>query len=274
MAKKTHNKWWKLIPMLLILSFEILAIFMMVSAIKFYMIDWENDSFFGALLVSIVVSYVLSGIVILLVWALNFLTGFDDFDDFGEGIGSLRLAPFKLIQLAFGHIFFIFGYLHGCIFGVKSTPAYHSYQSYQNTEHQSNSPQRSYEKPASDEDTRERDTSFFSNAMEKEMNAIAGRGFDHYTNRSGANIDSTSFLNCTIFWGTITFTGTIHFKHLKNAPDVDTTNSLIKYYMDNEKNRIMRDAKQGVKKVVSTYKGFDKDWTIRVNLDYTLTPDD
>ena len=78
---------------------------LVVCFIEFF-VKGDADGFMNGLLIlplMALVFYLVTIVVIFVCYLLNFLTGFDDFDGFGEMFESLPLAPIYLIRNVFVH---------------------------------------------------------------------------------------------------------------------------------------------------------------------------
>ncbi len=134
MGSKIKDLIKGLIPRLLILGIEILAIFAFWTVMKSGLPG--NDSMplserfvlmlteeFYWILIAIIAAYIFAGIAIIISWIFNFATDFDDYDFFTQRLKELLIAPLTLIIRILKHIKLTFQFAFEVLFDSSYSSA-------------------------------------------------------------------------------------------------------------------------------------------------------
>lgn len=247
---------WKLVFWLI----EIGAVFVFISAAKsiFTGDSIKGTGFIGAIFVSIMGAYVIFAPVIVIVWIFNFVTEFDDFDGFSEGIKGILISPVTMIKHIVGHAVFIFGYAMGLIFHGKKG------KSYSNGKKRSSGSNGGYNNVES-KDNRKEFPNYLTDILDKAAADVA-----HTTNPAnlydrGIDTSWDGRLEAFVSSRKITFTGTVVYQAKSYSPD-DVDKNDIEYCESITASTIKSKMEKEIREIRKTYKGYDDSYNIIVNL--------
>ncbi|MBQ8858995.1 MAG: hypothetical protein IJ012_04305 [Clostridia bacterium] len=247
----------KIIGKLIFLGLEVLAAWVLTMTIMSF--DFGQD-FLMSVIISVFAAYLFSGIVIIIVWIFNFATEFDDYDDFGEGMSSLKIAPLTLVIHIFKHLFSLIGYLF-----EKETPYVRPFDNADNNVRQINKEKEN--DPVRDE----RSTTLFADMVNKKAKAIASRPpIGNYIHSNVIHVEwEYGRANVSVApWGKITFSGTVVFRNTLSHDEMEYDTGYIEECLDETAELLIERMSDAIDDVQREYNGYDKEYSINTSLSY------
>lgn len=255
----------KIIAKVLFLGIEILSVFIIVMAC---FSSAFAEGFLLALLFIAFVSYAMSVVTILIVRVFNFLHEFDDYDDWGEFFGSLKYAPLTLVWHVLKHIANIFAYSFG-----KDEPYHAPYSTYHHTPSANVKGANAHgNSNVIKENTDSRDTTIFTNMVEKKAKQIAhSTPPARYLHWSSVHVSwekGYGFDASVSPFGVIRFSGTLVFQSNISNDIQEYDRCYIEECVNETADNIEQQMSNAIDEIRRTYKGYDRSFRIDVNISY------
>ena len=217
----------------------------------------EGSNVVAAALGGIVLLYIVSVLWNLVCVIFNFITRFDVYDSFGDGVKA-SFYPLALVITIPRHIIGTIVYLFR---GERSV------SSYKNTGWEEKTIR---ERETDGSDPREKDEYYFMSAVEKEVKNAVGRVYPVSDTSAEIYSSWSGYPSATVFKGfkSVTINARLNIRY--HFWD-DYTEGNIRDCVDETRDSLMEAAEAAIDRVVSRYQGYDGNWKVTVNLSHNVT---